>query len=198
MTLADLKAKEVTNSVVAQILRENGIELGDKPVIIDIVPIDPEKRKEEFKDIPASMVYVVASVDLGDNDSPRDFEMSHEAVQAELDTMDDLGAEAQGFNTGRMQRARIMLNDDIIEAEGLKKGTILTVNGKDTKIQVLESFRAFRDEQQEIGWTDKDGVFHAKLKQGKPFYRETKLRFASSPHQHRLLPSELKASEVAE
>lgn len=181
--LAALQSKGMANKQVLALLAQGNVTLGQAPIVIDIKPI--VNRKAGLA--PASTVYVIARVELGQtSNTTKSFERMSEFERA-----------AQKIE-GTIMRSKMTVDDDLIKASGLVKGGEfkLNINGSviESALEVYESFEPFRTpqkpgdkEQSPVGYTE-NGVFIETKRDGKRFYRDAKIAPSSSVS-HQLLGS---------
>ena len=166
--------KNSTNAEVLAAFKAAGVEVTTVGTILDIRPT---------KTVGKSTVFVIAEVNLHEN-----------VVRVRsINSMSAFELKAQSINTELLLRGKVTMLDTIIKENGLAIGTKLTMTDKasgevlEAQLEVYEQFNKFYDTQKPIGFM-KDGVFEAKLKQGKPYYRDTQV-VADTP-QHQIIPNE--------
>lgn len=183
----------MSNKQAVDLLAANGVQLGEIPVIMDIVALKPETiaARAAAGKPSAKTVYVIGTADLG---------ASGGSTTNSFESMNMFEAAGQGFNGNNIYRAKMTMTDEVIAANGLAKGSLLTIKAKDgtdmvSCIEVHEKHDPFYVGQQPVGYTNEAGQFIATQRDGKNFYRDTKL---TTPQHcsHQLLGT--KVSEVTE
>lgn len=162
--------KNSKNSEVIVAMKAAGINMNDNCIIIDIRPTKTAGK---------STLFVISEVNIkADTDSKHD-----------IKRMSAFELRAQQFSENTMLRGKVTMLDTVIAENQLVKGSILSMKvGDETlvaKLQVYESHAKFYDTQKPVGFVNVNNVFEAKLRDGKPFYRDTQI-VADEP-QHQLL-----------
>jgi hypothetical protein len=154
-------SKNSKNNEVIALLKLQGITIGSTPVIIDIRPTKTAGK---------STIFCIAEVELGEARSDA----------GGIDTMNAFELMGQAFTPGILQRGKMTVLDTVAAANGLAKGTLLTL--KDEKgvqhtscLRVYEQFHAYHDAQKPVAYKDAAGALVNKLKDGKPYFRATKI-----------------------
>ena len=168
MTVQEL-VKNSKNAVITAALEAAGIAVSQVGTIVDIQP-----TKDKATGLPSttkSTVYLIATVDGISGGSGSDIK--------KMSAMERL---MQGFGDKPLLRGRITVSNSIIGKMQLAKGKQLP----DAVLRVYESFEPFSPGQNPVRRANPDGSFTNTLKQGKVFYRDTKVvtreELASQPH----------------
>lgn len=170
--------KNSKNNEVVALLKAAKVTIGKIATIIDIRPTKTAGK---------STVFCIAEVDLGQG----------QVQDSSIDRMSAFELIGQEFSSNNLMRGKMTINDSVIATHKLDKGSKLELADPNSgeilsaRLEAYESFKPFYDEQSPIGYK-KDGVFTAKLKQGKSFYRDSKV-VAREPI-HQLIPSSPAAS----
>jgi len=164
--------KNSKNSEVVALLKLKGITIGATPVIIDIRPT---------KTVGKSTVFCIAEVDLGEA----------RAESSSIEMMSSFELIGQAFTPAMLMRGKMTVNEDVIKANALEVGSLLELSDNHGEVmtsclRAYESREKFYREQQPIGYKDEAGAFIEKLKDGKPFYRDSKIVAGTLPA-HQLL-----------
>lgn len=142
------------NKQILDFFAENGAEIGTTCVVIDI---------RDTKTKGKSSLFCVSSIEIGGSSS------------GDFDKMSMAERLAQGFASNSLMRGRITFSDELIAKFELEKGSEVSVNGINFTMRVYESREPFYAGQKPVGFTNEKGVFEARLVDGKPFFRDTKI-----------------------
>lgn len=165
--------KNSKNAVITAAFEAAGIVIDKIGTIVDIQP-----TKDKATGLPSttkSTVYLIAAVEgIGSADP------------ANIKTMSALERVMQGFGDKPLLRGRLTVSNEIIAKLGLDKGKKLP----NAVLRVYESHEPFSPGQNPVRRSNPDGTYTNQMKNGKIFYRDTKVVSLEELSQsgHKLIP----------
>lgn len=150
--------KKSDNATVTAAFAELGVKIDSTCRVICMLPTIDKTTGELSKT--KSTVFVIAEVPGLSTDSK------------DYSRMSMLERLAQGYSTETLLRGRFTINNEF--ANNLKPGDAVEFNGEKAVLRVHESFKNFYPGQNPVQ-RKVNGVLEPRLKNGKKFYRDTKV-----------------------
>ena len=167
--------KNSDNATVTKAFSEEGIEIDEQLRVICILP-----TKDKVTGQPSttkSTVFAICAMPIGER-------------RADYKSMSAMERIAQKFSENTLLRGRLTFDNEVIEAMGLKPGAPIGKEDDKATLRIYEQYEPFFDGQNPVRRRNKAGDFEDVLKNGKKFYRDTKVVLESElrTHPHQLIP----------